>query len=185
MCIRDSDGTEAGNGLAESREGFVAVVHGRLVMDEGGMSVDSLRLPINSPEVGDIVIGEVNRLNENVAEIRILHVESREGGHRSLPAMKLFADIHVSEVVDRFTPSPGDAMRMRDIVRAKIIKSDPILKASTKGDSKLGVLSALCTQCGEDLVSSDEKVDFNVKCNKCDYSAYRAVSYTHLRAHET
>jgi CxxC-x17-CxxC domain-containing protein len=178
------DGTEAGNGLTESREGFVAVVHGRLVMGDGGISVDSSRPPINSPEVGDIVIGEVNRLNENVAEIRILHVESREGGHRSLPAMKLFADIHVSEVVDRFTPSPGDAMRMRDIVRAKIIKSDPILKASTKGNSKLGVLSALCTQCGEDLVASDEKVDFNVKCNNCDYSAYRVLSDGFGHGHE-
>ena len=40
-------------------------------------------------------------------------------------------------------------MRMRDIVRAKIIKDDPVLKASTKGDMSLGVLSASCTQCGE------------------------------------
>ena len=98
---------EPGNGLTEASVGFVAVVNGRLVLDGGNISVDPSRPPINSPTVGDIVIGEVNRLNENVAEIRILHVESKEGGHRSLPAMKLFADIHVSEVVDRFTPSPG------------------------------------------------------------------------------
>ena len=177
-------GAEAGNGLTEASAGFVAVVNGRLVLDDGNISVDPSRPPINSPTVGDIVIGEVNRLNENVAEIRILHVESKEGGHRSLPAMKLFADIHVSEVVDRFTPSPGDAMRMRDIVRAKITKSDPILKATTKGSTNLGVLSALCTQCGADLVASDEKPDFNVKCPRCDYSAYRVLSDGFGNGHE-
>lgn len=177
-------GAEPGNGLAEASAGFVAVVNGRIVMDDGNISVDPSRPPINSPNVGDLVIGEVNRLNENVAEIRILHVESNEGGHRSLPAMKLFADIHVSEVVDRFTPSPGDAMRMRDIVRAKITKSDPILKATTKGSTNLGVLSALCTQCGEDLVASDDKPDFNVKCPRCDYSAYRVLSDGFGHGHE-
>ena len=62
----------------------------------------------------------------------MLHTESKEGGHRDLPALTLFTDIHVSEVVDRFIPAPGDAMRTRDIVRAKIIKDDPVLKASTK-----------------------------------------------------
>ncbi|MEC7708606.1 MAG: hypothetical protein VYA39_02650, partial [Candidatus Thermoplasmatota archaeon] len=58
-------GAEPGNGIAEASAGFVAVVNGRIVMDDGNISVDPSRPPINSPNVGDLVIGEVNRLNEN------------------------------------------------------------------------------------------------------------------------
>ena len=132
-----------------------------------------------------MVIGQVTRLNENVAEIRILHIESKQGGHGDLPALELFADIHVSEVVDRFIPSPGDAMRMRDIVRARIVKDDPILKASTKGHASLGVLSASCPTCGAILDVSDKKIDFNVDCSRCDYTAYRVLSDGFGHGHET
>ena len=59
------------------------------------------------------MIGQVTRLNENVAEIKGTPHRKQGGGHRDLPALTLFADIHVSEVVDRFIPAPGDAMRMR------------------------------------------------------------------------
>ena len=75
-------------------------------------------------------------------------------------------------------------MRMRDIVRAKIIKDDPVLKASTKGDMSLGVLSASCTQCGELLKPSDKKIDFNVECSRCDYTAYRVLSDGFGHGHE-
>ena len=45
---------------------------------DGNISIESSRLPINSPKVDDVVIGQVTRLNENVAEIRILHIESKQ-----------------------------------------------------------------------------------------------------------
>ena len=178
-------GSSVGDGVLEINGKGVATLTGTLVEMNGSISIESSRLPINSPAVDDIVIGQVTRLNENVAEIRILQVESKEGGHRDLPALKLFADIHVSEVVDRFIPSPGDAMRMRDIVRARITKDDPILKATTKGHISLGVLSALCTQCGENLIVSETKPDFNVECPRCDYTAYRVLSDGFGHGHET
>jgi len=174
-----------GSGIVEVNGRVVSTLTGTVVNKDGNISVESSRLPINSPETDDIVIGQVTRLNENVAEIRILHIESKKGGHRDLPALALFADIHVSEVVDRFIPSPGDAMRMRDIVRARITKHDPILKATTKGNESLGVLSASCTQCGEILIASDKKIDFNVECPRCDYTAYRVLSDGFGHGHET
>ena len=122
-------GSSAGNGIIEVNGRSISTLTGVVVDGNGSISIEPSRLPINSPQVDDIVIGQVTRLNENVAEIRILNIENKDGGHRDLPALNLFADIHVSEVVDRFIPAPGDAMRMRDIVRAKIIKDDPILKA--------------------------------------------------------
>ena len=178
-------GTPVGEGILEKNGRCVATLTGTIIEKDGNISIESSRLPINSPSVDDVVIGQVTRLNENVAEIRILNVESKQGGHRDLPALELFADIHVSEVVDRFIPSPGDAMRLRDIVRAKIIKDDPILKASTKGNKSFGVLSASCPACGVMLNVSDKKIDFNVDCPRCDYTAYRVLSDGFGHGHET
>jgi CxxC-x17-CxxC domain-containing protein len=126
--------------------------------------------------MGDVIIGEVNRLNEKTAELRVMHIETNESGHRDVPALKLFADVFVSEIVDRFIPSAGDAMRKRDIVRAKIINVDPMLKASTKGNSDMGVIYAACPPCGEPLVPSETTPDFNVECPRCDYRGFRALS---------
>ncbi|MAS80917.1 MAG: hypothetical protein CMA28_04820 [Euryarchaeota archaeon] len=167
---------EAGNGIYISDNANIAIISGLLVNDSGVVSVNSFSPPINTPKLGDVVIGEVNRLNEKTAEIRILHIETNEEGHRSVPALKLFADIYVSEIVDRFIPSAGDAMRKRDILRAKITNTEPMLKASTKGHSDLGVVHALCPACGIDLKASDDKPDFNVKCPRCDYRGFRALS---------
>ena len=167
---------EAGGGIHVSEDGAVAILSGQLVNKSGVISVDSSIPTINDPKIGDLLIGEVNRLNEKTAEIRVLHIETNEHGHRSVPALKLFADIYVSEMVDRFIPSAGDAMRKRDIVRAEVIKVEPMLKASTKGNPDLGVLHAFCPPCGEVLQSSDKTPDFNVECPRCDYRGFRALS---------
>ena len=169
-------GSAVGNGIHQSAEGHVATIAGKFVSDSGTFSVESTKPPLNIPEMGDIFIGEVNRLNEKTAEIKLLHIESKEGGHRSLPAERMFADIFVSELVDRFIPSAGDALRKRDLIRARIIGVSPILKATTKGDPTLGVLSASCPPCGAELVTSDTTPDFNVVCPRCDYRAFRALS---------
>ncbi len=174
--VEVTPGMDAGEGIMMSENGPIAVLSGRIVSNSGVISVDPSSLPINSPGIGDIIIGEVNRLNEKTAEIRIIHIESNKGGHRALPALKLFADIFVSELVDRFIPSAGDALRKRDIVRAKIINVEPILKATTKGDPNLGVIYAGCPACGQVLESSDETPDFNVTCHRCDYRGFRALS---------
>lgn len=171
-----TSGMDAGEGIVISENGPIAVLSGILVNKSGVISVNPSSLPINSPKMGDIIIGEVNRLNEKTAEIRILHIENNEGGHRAVPALRLFADIFVSEIVDRFIPSAGDAMRKRDIVRAKIINVEPILKATTKGDPNLGVVYAGCPACGQVLEVSDETPDFNVKCLRCDYRGFRSLS---------
>ena len=174
--VEVTSGMDAGEGIVISENGPIAVLSGIIVSNSGVISVNPSSLPINSPKMRDIIIGEVNRLNEKTAEIRVLHIESNGGGHRAVPALKLFADIFVSEIVDRFIPSAGDAMRKRDIVRAKIINVEPILKATTKGDPNLGVMYAGCPACGQVLEASDETPDFNVKCHRCDYSGFRALS---------
>lgn len=168
-------GASPGSGLSETESGAIALVSGTIISDGDTISVDANRPEINSPQIGDDVIAEVTKLMPKVAMIRILHIE-KDGGHRDLSAENLFADIFVTEIVDRFLPSPGDAMRSRDLIRARITQLEPNLKASTRGSPELGVLWAICPACGNELVTSDDKQDFNVDCNRCDYSGYRALS---------
>ncbi len=176
FSVEVGSGEELGHGIHMTSRGPVAVLSGNLVSNSGVISVDASVPQINSPKIGDVIIGEVNRLNEKTAELRVLHIENNEGGHRDVPALKLFADVYVSEIVDRFIPSAGDAMRKRDIVRAKIINVEPMLKATTKGNPDLGVLYASCPPCGEDLIASDTTPDFNVECPRCDYRGFRSLS---------
>jgi CxxC-x17-CxxC domain-containing protein len=176
FSVEVGPGEELGHGIHMTSRGPVAVLSGNLVSNSGVISVDASVPQINSPKIGDVIIGEVNRLNEKTAELRVLHIENNEGGHRDVPALKLFADVYVSEIVDRFIPSAGDAMRKRDIVRAKIINVDPMLKATTKGNPDLGVLYASCPPCGGDLIASDTTPDFNVECPRCDYRGFRSLS---------
>lgn len=168
-------GTAIGSGLSETDVGAIALVSGTIISDGEIISIKSNRPNTNSPEIGDEVIAEVVKLMPKVAMIRILHTE-KEGGHRDLIADDLFADIFVTEIVDRFLPSPGDAMRTRDLIRARITQLEPNLKASTRGSPELGVLWAICPACGNELTTSEKKQDFNVTCNRCDYSGYRALS---------
>ena len=170
------DGVGVGDGIHSDDSGSMAVVTGKLVQSDGMISVDPSRPSVNSPQIGDIIIAEVNRLNPKTAEVRLLHIEGKDGGHRTVPAEELFADIFVTNFVDRFLPSAGDAMRKRDIVRARIVELDPMLKATTRDNPELGVLHALCPQCGEDLEASSETPDFNVACPRCDYTGYRVLS---------
>ena len=170
------DGAEVGNGIHTDSSGSVAVVTGTLVHSDGTISVDSSRPSVNSPQIGDVIIAEVNRINPKTAEVRVLHIEDKEGGHRDVPAEELFADIYVTNFVDRFLPSAGDAMRKRDIVRARITELDPMMKATTRDDPELGVLHAICPQCGLDLETSSKTPDFNVACSRCDYTGYRVLS---------
>lgn len=168
-------GASLGSGLSQTESGAIAIVSGTVVSADDTISIESSRPATNSPAIGDEVIAQVTKLMPKVAMIRLLHIE-KEAGHRDLAAENLFADIFVTEIVDRFLPSPGDAMRTRDLIRARIIQLEPNMKATTKGSPELGVLSAICPACGIDLVTSDAKDDFNVDCPRCDYSGYRALS---------
>ena len=164
-----------GDGIISTESGHLALLSGKLVEENGIISIIS-NSNVNMPKVGDIVIGQVSRLNAKTAEIRILHIEGKEQGERDIPALKLFADIYVTDFVDRYIPSAGDAMRSRDFVRAKITQFEPMLKASTRDDPSLGVIHAICPSCGEVLEKSSEIVDFNVSCKRCNYKGYRVLS---------
>ncbi|MEE3082480.1 MAG: hypothetical protein VX320_00130 [Candidatus Thermoplasmatota archaeon] len=172
--IKMQDSESLGRGVIESSSGYIATVVGQLCHEDGVLYVNQKTDPIRELEIGDTVIAEVNRINAKTAEIRILHVEGKPV--RSLPATNLFADIFVAKIVDRFMPSPGDAMRKRDIIRAKIEQLEPMARAECRSSPDLGVIQAICPACGELLKASSKEADVNVVCNRCDYIGFRALS---------
>ena len=110
--VNVSDEDSLGRGVIQATNGAVATVVGTLSRTDGVLFVDQKTDPIREMEIGDIVIGEVNRINAKTAEIRILHVEGKPV--RTLPASHIFADNFVAKKVDKFKTTPGEAMRKRD-----------------------------------------------------------------------
>ena len=168
--------SKIGNGLSVTKEGIIALKTGVLVEKDGLWVVSDSRPGVNSLQIGDDIIGEVHNLQPKVAMIKVMSVEKEGMQGKSLSAKQLFADITVTELCDRFMPSAGDAMRRRDIIRARITATEPMVRATTKEDASLGVLHALCTACGDPLQADDAVPDFNVSCGRCDYSGYRVLS---------
>ena len=173
-AVQKNEDDNLGRGVAEAGDGIVATVVGTLNREDGVLFVEQKTDPIREIEIGDVVIGEVNRINPKTAEIKILHVEGKPV--RTLPASHLFADIFVAKIVDKFMPSPGDAMRKRDLIRAKIEQLSPMLRAECRSHSDLGIIKAICPACGEQLVTSSQVPDVNVVCERCDYVGFRALS---------
>ncbi|HJM41264.1 MAG TPA: hypothetical protein QF514_03460, partial [Candidatus Thalassarchaeaceae archaeon] len=83
-AVLKNDDDSLGRGVVEARDGVVATVVGTLNREDGVLFVDQQTDPIREIEIGDVVIGEVNRINAKTAEIKILHVEGKPV--RTLPA---------------------------------------------------------------------------------------------------
>ena len=182
--VLDFDGEiETGSGIGSSTRGWIALRPGRFIVSEGKADVISSGSTPRIPQIDEIIIGRVTRLHNKTAEIEILHIEGRDDADRTLDTFHRSADIFVSEIVDRFMPSPGDGMRTRDVIRARVIQSEPMVKASCKGNPALGVLHAICPVCGKFLSVSDKVADQNVACSRCDYTGYRALSNGYGQGH--
>ena len=145
--IEGSADSTTGQGVTAVDGRLVATRVGNVSIDSGTVSVDAAGDGPRTPQIGDVVIAEVNRLQAKTAEVRVLHVEGQPP--RDIPAEELFADLFVAAIVDRFLPAPGDAMRVRDLIRAEITQTEPILRATTKNNTRYGVLQAICPACGE------------------------------------
>ncbi len=59
--VKVDSGIDVGDGIHMSENGPIAILSGNLVNNSGVISVDSSAPPINSPKMGDVIIGEVNR----------------------------------------------------------------------------------------------------------------------------
>ena len=161
-----------GEGVIEENGNLVALMVGSVVENEGVVSIET-DSPMLRIEVGDYVIGEVVKLNEKSGEIIIHSVEGKE--NRSIMADQLYAQFHVTKICDRFLHNTADGLRRRDIVRAKVMETEKVLRIDMREEDSCGVLWALCPSCG-DVFVGEQNGDWNVACPTCHNKSFRAMA---------
>ena len=170
--VSTADKNSPGAGITEQDGNLVALLTGIVVENEGVISIENnnemLRL-----EVGDMIIGEVVKLNEKAGEIQVLSVEGKP--NRSIMADQLYAQFHVTRICDRFLHNTADGLRRRDIVRAKVSEAQNVIRIDMREDVNCGVLWALCPPCGDTFVA-EQNGDWNVSCPTCGNQSFRALA---------
>lgn len=106
---------------------------------------------------GDIVACEVKQTGDAMVICRIIHIANKK---RQIAGEKDVA-IHISNISDEYVEDIGKKYRIGDIVRAKIIKAEPVLQATTKG-KEFGVIKAYCTNCRNPLIRKNKLLECKV-----------------------
>ncbi len=123
------------------------------------------------PKPGDIVVGVIESLSEDIAFINIFLIETKFSRSTSFTGI-----LHVSQASDKFIKSMYEAYRLGDVVRAKILNDKNPFQLSTR-DPQFGVIAALCSKCGEVL---KRKSDETLVCPRCGCVESRKVSIKYV-----
>ncbi len=158
----------SGEGTYED-EGKIHAAHfGIVKYDENNLEakVEAIN-PIVEVEEGDIVYGVVKSRKNSMVVISIDMVEGSSRGVKE----DMEASIHISKVSDDYTEELKNEYLVGDIVRAKIVQSEPTIRLSTIG-SGFGIVKGYCSQCRKDMEYTKNKL----YCPRCDIYENRKIS---------
>lgn len=113
---------------------------------------------------GDIVIGRVIGLKKSFAIVQI-KAKADE------PTRPLFttggnATLHIAKIARDYLERIENALRLGDIIRARVLEPKPSVQLTTK-DGELGVLLARCPRCRTEM----EAKGFGLVCPECDWKS--------------
>lgn len=117
---------------------------------------------------GDIVIGVVNGTRGSMAIVEVKALASQP--HRAVGG-DTNGTLHVSKASERYVENMEDAFRVRDIVRARVLETDPAIQLTTKGPH-LGVLVAYCPRCG----TKRSRKGKGLACPECDWKDMKKLA---------
>lgn len=121
------------------------------------------------PHIGSVVVGHVFSTQSAMAFIRIIKV-----GKRFLSGF-FTGVLHVSDVDVKYVKDISDALKVGDLVRAKVISEvNRTFHLTTRGDS-LGVILALCSKCGETLTLKSRRSK-GLYCGVCGNTETRKIA---------
>ncbi|MBT6255357.1 MAG: exosome complex RNA-binding protein Csl4 [Euryarchaeota archaeon] len=169
--VSTSSECEAGDGTIEVNGSILATATGMFSIQDG-IAIVAAQKEIVTPEVGDTVLCEIVKLNEKNGEAQVICIEGKPG---SVLPEHLYGQFHVTGIVDRYMHQTSDAVRRRDVCRAEVKETSPVLRISFRDRDDCGVLHAICPSCG-DVLSADLDGDWNVRCPTCNYQSYRALA---------
>ncbi len=171
MQVSTTAECESGEGTVEIDGRIMATMIGRFTIIDGVGTVAPVKQVV-SPAIGDTVICEIEKLNEKNGEARILCIEGKPG---DLLPEHLYGHFHVTGLVDRYMHQTADAVRRRDICRALIKETSPVVRIDFRERDDCGVLNAICPSCGDGLIV-EAQGDWNVNCLSCNYRSFRALA---------
>jgi exosome complex component CSL4 len=151
------------------------VIH---VRDVGYLLVDSVSRkvyvhPVTRgvciPRIGSIVVGHVVNIQSAMAFIRIMKIGRR------FSSGFFTGVLHVSDIDVKYTKNILDALKVGDLVRAKVIsEANRTFHLTTKGEN-LGVILALCSKCGE-ILTLKSKRSKKLYCGECGNTETRKIA---------
>lgn len=121
-------------------------------------------LPI--PRVGSIVTGLVTDVKSKNAVLTIFQVDEKKlsGTFNGM--------LHISSVSHGFVENMFDVAKPGDVMRAKVISTKNRSIFLSTVDRNLGILSAICSLCGSNLMHGDR----GLKCSNCGNIENRKIS---------
>jgi exosome complex component CSL4 len=126
------------------------------------------------PKRGDVVIGRVEEVKEQMVSVRIGVLKGREDRQLPLPVSGI---IHVSQTSDKYVKDLSREFKAGDIVRTRILNARRFpIQLSTVGEN-LGVLLAACSRCRTPLVKEDTRL----RCPNCGNLEFRKIASDYRR----
>ncbi len=141
-------GTYVDNGIIYS------TTVGNVILDKPNrrISVDSHVQPLLIPRIGNIVVGQVISVQEKSINIRISKIEDR------FVSGSFTGVLHISDLSETYVRSMYDAVKVGDIIKAKVISLANKTVHLTTADRKLGIIYAFCINCSSRLVLKNDEL---------------------------
>lgn len=120
------------------------------------------------PKDGDIIIGKIFDVKQQVAIVDILKTK---GVKRGLPG-NLSGSIHISNVRNSYVEELSRELGAGDIIYARVSNVNRRPIQLTMVDKDLGVIKAFCDRCNKALVLDGQKL----KCQECGKEESRRMA---------
>ena len=171
LCVEEEFMAGPGTYLDESGVVRAAII-GEPVFDMASRRVSVRPLSRKSllPKQGDVVVGVVSAVKEDVAIVKVLGFDIYAPFKNPLTGL-----LHISQISEHRLESIYDAIRLGDLIKAKVLNSYVPLLLGTK-EPRLGVILAHCSQCGAVLVKKDSALT----CPRCGNKESRKISIEYM-----
>ena len=116
---------------------------------------------------GDEVLATANSVRSMMVIAEVFHVI---GKNRSVSG-DTNGTIHVSEISSGYVKNADDLFCLGDIIRAKVIQTEPSLQLTTKGND-YGAIKSFCMQCRSSL----SKKGNILECGNCNHKEKRKIA---------
>jgi len=157
-----------GNGTYVDNGVIYSMIVGHVLVDKLNkkISVEPCSHHQLAPQIGDFVIGQVINVQEKAATIRISKIGNQ------FTSGFFTGILHISDLSDSYVRTMSDAVRVGDIIKAKVVSTTNRVFHLTTADKKLGLVYAFCPNCNNRLVLKNNELF----CSFCKVTEKRIIS---------